>query len=254
MTSARPRGCTNGPHLKLVSVRVTPLQSSIYMHFARLAGLLLVSIATLAQQQSVEITSEPSHHLVMENAYVRVFDVTVAPKATTLVHRHNNDYLFVTLGDSDVISARPGEKPAALLLKDGEIRFTPGKFAHAAINQSDEPFHNITIELLKPATNVRACKGVCPPMYGRISSDQWLISVSTIPAASQIQVADQESDALLVAVSELELSQLLNGKPTLTTMTPGKLLWLPSGATPVLKNSFSKPAMYVVLKFNAEKQ
>jgi len=50
------------------------------MHLARLAELLLVSIATLAQQQSVEITSEPSHHLVLENAYVRVFDVTVAPK------------------------------------------------------------------------------------------------------------------------------------------------------------------------------
>ncbi len=124
------------------------------MHLARVAGLLLVSIATLAQQQSVEITSEPSHHLVLENAYVRVFDVTVAPKATTLVHRHHNDYLFVTLGDSDVVSARPGEKPAALLLKDGEIRFTPGKFEHAAINQSDKPFHNITIELLKPATHV----------------------------------------------------------------------------------------------------
>ena len=56
------------------------LQSFIYMHLARVAGLLLVSIATLAQQQSVEITSEPSHHLVLENAYVRVFDVTVAPK------------------------------------------------------------------------------------------------------------------------------------------------------------------------------
>ena len=107
------------------------------MRKSRVAGLLFLATAALAQhQQSVEITSEPSHHLVFQNEYVRVFDVTVAPRATTLVHKHNYDYLFVTLGDSDVVSVRPGEKPVALKLKDGEVRFTPGNFAHAAINQS----------------------------------------------------------------------------------------------------------------------
>ncbi|MGZ4896751.1 MAG: hypothetical protein ACXVJ0_09805, partial [Candidatus Angelobacter sp.] len=91
------------------------------MRTSRIAGLLFLATATLAQQQQpVEITSEPSHHLVFQNEYVRVFDVTVAPKATTLVHKHNHDYLFVTLGDSDVVSVRPGEKPVALQLKDGE--------------------------------------------------------------------------------------------------------------------------------------
>ena len=132
------------------------------MRTSRVAGLLFLATAALAQhQQSVEITAEPSHHLVFQNEYVRVFDVTVGPHATTLVHKHNSDYLFVTLGDSDVVSVRPGEKPVALKLKDGEVRFTPGNFAHAAINQSDRPFHNITIELLKPSTNVKTCTGSC---------------------------------------------------------------------------------------------
>src|SRR6476646_4130735 len=106
------------------------------MHLAHVAGLLLVSTATLGQQQSVEITSEPSHHLVLENAFVRVFDVSVAPKATTLVHRHNNDYVFVTLGDADITNARVGAQPARLQLKDGDARYTAGGFAHAAINNS----------------------------------------------------------------------------------------------------------------------
>lgn len=223
------------------------------MHLARAAVLLLVSIATLAQQQSVEITSEPSHHLAMENAYVRVFDVTVAPKASTLVHRHNNDYVFVTLGDSDVISARPGEKPAALLLKDGEIRYTPGKFAHAAINQSDKPFHNITIELLKPATNVKSCVK-CASAEWQITSDQWTMSVLSVAPAGEIQLPDQNSDALLVAVSDLVLSQLLNGNPRLSPMMPGKLQWLPAGVRPILTNKTAMPGMFVVLKFNPEKQ
>ena len=225
------------------------------MHRARLTGLLLVSIATLAQQQqSVEITSEPSHHLVMENAYVRVFDVTVAPKASTLVHRHNKDYLFVTLGDSDVISARPGEKPAALLLKDGEIRYTPGKFAHAAINQSDKPFRNITIELLKPATNVKTCVK-CASAEWKISSDQWTMSVFAIPQAETVRLENQGAGTLLVAISDLEIShlwKLRTWRPRY--FKPGNLAWPPAGANPVIKNNSSNPAMYAVLEFNPEKQ
>ena len=67
----------------------------------------------------------------------------------------------MTLGDSDVVSARVGVKPAALHLKDGEVRYTPGNFAHAAINESDQPFHNITIELLKPSDKVTTCADQC---------------------------------------------------------------------------------------------
>src|SRR5436305_9169032 len=193
------------------------------MRTSRVAGLLFLAAAALAQpQQPVEITSEPRHHLVFENEYVRVFDVTVAPRATTLVHKHNYDYLFVTLGDSDVVSVRPGEKPVALKLKDGEVRFTPGNFAHAAINQSDRPFHNITIELLKPSTSVKVCtegcdvssgclgamappNPVCPSTVRRISSDQWMVAMVTLPS-TQIVSQTQTAPHLMIAVSDLDLS------------------------------------------------
>jgi len=237
------------------------------MHVVCVAALLLVSIATLAQPQSVEITSEPSHHLVLENAYVRVFDVTVAPKASTLVHRHNKDYLFVTLGDSDVISARPNEKPASLLLKDGEIRFTPGKFAHAAINQSDKPFHNITIELQDPATNVKNCKGDCkqqgclgatlnspagcPSLEQQITSDQWKMSLFSVAAGVRVQV--QPGNTLLVAVSNLGIQHQLDGAMP-PTLAPGGIIWLPTNDVQSLKSATAEPARYVLLEFLAEKQ
>jgi hypothetical protein len=240
------------------------------MHLAHVAGLLLVSTAALGQQQSVEITSEPSHHLVLENAYVRVFDVTVAPKATTLVHRHHNDYLFVTLGDSDVISARPGEKPVALQLKDGEIRFTPGKFEHAAINQSDKPFHNITIELLKPVTNVKTCNGDCtqegclgatlnsPPspcsvLERRIITDQWKMSLYQASPSTLLGIGPRESGALLIAVSNLEIQYpLTQAKPS--QLMPGGISWISSKDAQSLKSANAEPSRYVLLEFNPEKQ
>jgi quercetin dioxygenase-like cupin family protein len=243
------------------------------MRTSRIAGLVFLATATLAQQQQqpVEITSEPSHHLVFQNEYVRVFDVTVAPKATTLVHRHNHDYLFVTLGDSDVVSARVGEKPAALHLKDGEVRYTPGNFAHAAINESDRSFHNITIELLKPSTNVKTCaegcdvsggcigamagpKPVCPSTFRRISSDQWTVSLVTLPPSAQMEPRTNAPARLVIAVSDLDFAGPTEAAGNNIQRAPGYVGWVPAGVTHKLLNIGSKPAQFVTLEFNPEKQ
>jgi len=235
------------------------------MRTSRLVGLVFLASAALAQQQQpVEITSEPRHHLVFENEYVRVFDVTVAPRDTTLVHRHNHDYLFVTLGDSDVTSARPGEKPVVLQLKDGEVRFTPGNFAHAAINNTDRPFHNTTIELLKPSTNVKTCTGPCAdlsypcgaPCTQRmklISSDQWSVWMITVPPAAQ---ADQQLHAvpqLVVPVSNLEFGIQAGSADTPIQRGPGQIDWLPSRPMHALLNNAKTSARFIALEFNPEK-
>src|SRR5947199_10673202 len=113
-----------------------------------LAGILTsiaFAISLLAQTAPtiVPISKEGHHHLVLENEYVRVYSVEVAPHSETLYHQHDLDYIFVTLGDSDVDSVRVGEQPAHLLLKDGEVRFTKGGFAHKAVNNSEKPFRNV---------------------------------------------------------------------------------------------------------------
>jgi hypothetical protein len=240
----------------------------INMRTSRAAGLVLLAAATMAQQQqTVEITSEPSHHKVFENEYVRVFNVTVAPKASTLVHLHNYDYLFVTLGDSDVVSVRPGEKPVALQLKDGEVRFTPGHFAHAAINNAATPFHNITIELLKPSTNVKTCTESCETHAGcvdrtgifcvstrkLISSDQWTASLVTMPPRSFTDHLSKALPRLVVPVSKLSL--LLPGISSDISRPhqPGQLVWRSAGDTFVPSNiDAANSAHFVVLEFHPE--
>ena len=249
---------------------------NLYMRKSRVAGLLFMATAAMAQhQQSVEITSEPSHHLVFQNEYVRVFDVTVAPRATTLVHKHNHDYLFVTLGDSDVVSVRPGEKPVALKLKDGEVRFTPGNFAHAAVNQADRPFHNITIELLKPSTNVKTCAGSCdeggcigsvpstpgdhshvpgcPATTRLISSDQWTVSLVSLPLNATLN-RPSSGPALLVAVSKLQLGRQSNDAVGPFKRDPGGFDWIPAGRQEGMHNGTSEAAQFVTLEFNPEQK
>jgi len=239
------------------------------MRTSRVVGLVFLATASLAQQQQpVEITSEPRHHLVFQNEYVRVFDVTVAPRDTTLVHRHNHDYLFVTLGDSDVVSARPGEKPVSLLLKDGEVRYTPGNFAHAAINNSDRPFHNITIELLKPSANVKTCTeicitrqfkcpdccGLCPETEKRISADEWTVSLGTLPPSARIEPRTNAPPRLVIAVSDLDFAGSPETAGNDIKRAPGYVGWVPAGVSHALTNNSSKPAQFVALEFKPEQQ
>jgi hypothetical protein len=99
---------------------------------------------------AVPIPQEPHHHLVLENDYVRVFRVTVPAHESTLLHQHDVPYLYVALGPADVINAVQGKPEAHLVMADGQLGYSPGHFAHIARNDSDLPFNNVTIELLKP--------------------------------------------------------------------------------------------------------
>jgi quercetin dioxygenase-like cupin family protein len=230
------------------------------MRILRIAGpalaaslFLVAALGAAAQpQQSVDITSEPSHHLVFENEYLRAFDVIVAPKASTLVHRHEHDYLFVTLGDADLTNARVGEKPTGLQLKDGETRFTPGGFAHAASNNSDRPFHNITIDLLQTATNVKRCtescevpvpcaaaaKSACASVERRISSDQWVMSFVTMPPGSRLEKHTRAVPNLVVAVSNLDLTVVSGSSTREIKRAPGGLAWAHAGNHPLVNSAW----------------
>jgi quercetin dioxygenase-like cupin family protein len=80
-------------------------------HEASTSFFLLIPFLAAPTTIEVQITSEPSHHLVLENEYLRVFKVEVAPHASTLMHRHRHDYVFVTLGDAHVSNEVEGKPP-----------------------------------------------------------------------------------------------------------------------------------------------
>jgi hypothetical protein len=117
------------------------------MHRCLFICLAILAIPSAAPE--VEIIAEPHHHLVLENQSVRVFKVDVPPHSDTLMHWHRHDYIYVTLGDTEVVNAVKDKPPVTLKLRDGETRFSPATFAHIARNLSDQPFRNITIEILE---------------------------------------------------------------------------------------------------------
>jgi quercetin dioxygenase-like cupin family protein len=229
--------------------------------------LVVVASAILGAQTTgeVEITAEPGHHLAIENTYVRVFQVEVPPHAPTLIHRHRHDYIFVTLGASEVENDLEGKPPATLKLQDGETEFTPGNFAHILKNLLGQPFRNVTIELLQdakarksPAPHWDEERGVQILEGGTkdilFVKDGVRVTDVQLQPGAMLPSHHHTGPHLLVAVSDLEVRSDVEGQgPMPGHFKSGDVKWLPGGYTHTLTNVGKQPARFITLELPAEK-
>ena len=227
------------------------------------AALVLCSVALVAQNTSeVEITAEPHHHLALENQYVRVFQVEVAPHDATLMHIHRHDYVCVVLSAANISNEVKGQPPAALKLQAGETRFRAGNFAHIARNLGDTPFHNVAIELLP---NEAARKN--PPakwdeergLHILTGGTQDIMFVQDGVRVSEIDLQPgatmpshhHSGPHLMVAVTDLDVRSDVEGQgPMPGHFKSGDVKWLPGGYTHTLTNTGKQEAKFVTLEFH----
>jgi len=228
------------------------------MHWPLATALIVMLSATalcsFAGSQEVEITTEPAHHLVLENEYVRVFQVEVAPHAATLLHRHRHDYVFVLLGATRISNEVEGKAPVEVTLADGETLFTAGGFAHVARNLADTPFRNVTIELLQDKKEQSAISH-WPKESGEEAfsgGHRKILFVKDGARVSEIDLDpgatfndDSDGPKLVVAINRIEFS---NGKTHREELAPGGRLWSTHPAFEK-KNVGKQPARFVVLEF-----
>jgi quercetin dioxygenase-like cupin family protein len=226
-------------------------------------ALLLIPFFVLASfgaVQEVEITAEPSHHVALENEYVRVFQVEVAPHTATLMHRHRHDYFYVTIGDAQISNEVEGKPPVEVKFADGETRFAPGNFAHIAKNLADQPFRNVTIELLQDE-KMRSAVSRWPMEGGdktfpgvRVKvlfvKDGVRVSEVNLDPGATVPSHHHDGPYLMVAISELDLRSDVEGKePMAAKSKPGDVKWLQGGYTHTLTNTGKQAARLVTLEF-----
>lgn len=101
----------------------------------------------------VPVYEEPHHHLVFQNALVRILDVRVPPGDSTQYHIHANPTIAVSVEEArnwaQTFGAPPDsvQPPAAVpRLLDNWTRVLP--YTHRVGNVDSVPFHYITSELL----------------------------------------------------------------------------------------------------------
>ena len=176
------------------------------------------------------------------------------------MHRHRHDYVFVTLGDAHVSNEVEGKPPVDLKLADGETRFASGNFAHVAKNLSDQPFRNVTIELMQDE-KLRQTPSHWPEESdektfpgGRSTilfvKDGVRVSEVNLEPGAIVPSHHHDGPHLLVAVSDLDMRSDVEGmSPMPGKFKSGDVKWLPGGYTHTLTNEGKSPARFVTVEF-----
>jgi oxalate decarboxylase/phosphoglucose isomerase-like protein (cupin superfamily) len=225
-------------------------------------SLLLVFLTTFltAQAPEVEITAEPHHHEILANDQVRVFTVNVPPHTDTLLHRHRHDYIYVTLGDSEVVNAVQGKDPVTVKLQDGQTGFLSGGYAHIARNLSNNPFRNVTIELLQDdqlrhsTHHWDATRGleILPGGTQEILFVQDAVRASEfeVQPGGMVPLHHHTGPHLAVAITDVKFRSQVEGKAASEVeMKSGESLWIKGGFSHTLTNIGTHPAKWVTLEF-----
>lgn len=230
-------------------------------------ALYLCLAATLLAAQAAapeaEITAEPHHHLTFENKSVRVFYVEVPPHTATLMHWHRHDYFYVTLGDAEIANEVKDMPPVTVNLKDGQTAFTPATFAHLVRDSSDQPFRNVTIEILEDESLRKSTahwdedRGLDILANGtkQILFVKDGIRVTEFELQPGGTAPTPATAYLLVAVSDLRLDAANRPRnaPRLAWSQvddkSGDSSWIPAGVLHGLTDIGKQPAKFVTLEF-----
>jgi hypothetical protein len=227
-----------------------------------LAVLLLFTFSIWAQQQApVDVSSEPHHHHLVDNMFVRAYAVVVDSKTSSLMHRHGHDYLSISLGDAEILNAKENAQPVTAKFKDGDVRFTAAPLVHAVADTADQPFRNITIELMQPTTNQKACtesceipvtcekNAPCASVTKVMSADQWSVTRITIPPGGVYPKHTHLANFLVIPLTNGDPNvQVQDGAPATNHSEVGKVTW----NNPVIHsitNPGKEPLRVVVLEF-----
>ena len=208
-----------------------------------LLALHLVSIPIFALSQSnspqnpVEISGEPRHHPKFENEFVRVWDVTVPAGDATLWHAHRNDNVVVTLAPAKLHIETLGRDPVDVEWKFGEVRFSKATYVHRAMNVGTTPFHNLTIELLKPPP---ANSDSSPaPNEGRepvLENERVRVYRQSLAPGEAVAMHTHPYPGLQVTITAAEIEVTANGKAVRHPVKADDVSWRAGGVTHSIKN------------------
>jgi len=227
-----------------------------------LAFLLVFAAVSLSaaadNDTAVPISQEPHHHLVLENEYTRVYDVTVPAHQSTLMHRHDNDYLGVILEPAEIQNAVVGHPVTKGRAGKGEVRFAVAPLSHRVTDTGETPFRNITIEILKKKSGTpretTPERGLDIGHGGLIDTvvdnSQVRVQEVQIAAGGMLHKHTHKFPLLVVALSDLDLHNMPQGKAAaMVPQTAGEVKWIGAGSTHEVMNAGKQQAHFIEVEF-----
>lgn len=238
----------------------------------RLAVLLILLVTTALGQsarrkaQPVAIAAEPLYKLVLENPRVRVLQAEIPAGKTTTFHRHEADYVLISLSPARVVERIAGKPARTANFAVGETQLVGGGLAHVLTNSGATPYRAVFVELLGAAGEppprtpgqrrnpcVYPAGGItdkCPGTF--MQKRSWkgaTVTVHQLAPGAVLGRHEHKSDHLAVAITPLHLQSAIEGQqPVHLTWQPGEVAWVQGGMSHSLSNEGQQPARFVTIE------
>jgi hypothetical protein len=220
---------------------------------------LLLCASAVAQEDTVapvDLANEPHHKMLFENPQVRVFRLQLQPGEATLPHRHKSLYAYLSLRPVTIANEVRGRPPVVVSLEGSEVHTSKGGFTLVERDKSSEPADLLVIE----AALQSGGKGFAKPIggfgfhnaaFGTLFEFPVMRGyMMTIAAGGHTEKHDENYDRLLIALSDLKLSEDVAGQPSSELqMRAWDIKWFPRGTSHATTNTGTSPAIFITFEF-----
>ncbi len=224
------------------------------------AALLLLCAASTGQVPAPIPDSEvPQRKEILRNHRVTVSLLELAPREATPMHQHDRDMLAVFVNGGRTRNTIFGRTPAADKMAVGEVRFLNAGYAHATQNEGAGPFRVVVVEFADPQGKVEqvgTASHYCNPGSTTACVDEKNLFCTAKVCVEDVSIApgavttkhSHATDHMLVAVSDYELTDEVEGKGTVVrTRKSGEVEYVPAGITHRLTNTGQALARFTVI-------
>jgi hypothetical protein len=196
------------------------------------------------------VRNEPRHHNVFENDYVRVLDVFIGPKDTTLYHLHNTPSVFIILTKAKAASQLAGKQSQEGISLPGTITYdslTTPRF-HRVWNEDTGWFHVMDIELT--GTKHKSNIPVLQNPFLKLLFNEKQVNGYTIELkpGSDLQLAASANGYLVVSKDETVIDYKINEAVQHLFMKAGHYIWIEAEKKSSLSTNNQLPASFVLLQ------
>jgi quercetin dioxygenase-like cupin family protein len=195
---------------------------------------------------------------IFKNNRVNVSLVNIAVGETTPVHKHSRDFISVYLSGDHLQQTVSGEKPDTQKIEAGEVRFRNAGYTHSTKNVGTAPFQAVMVEFADaqgPSKKVHKKSHTCTP-NSKLCVDEKELFCTDKVCVEDVEMApgsvtvrhSHATDHMLVAVSDYELTDEVEGKGTVVRRhKSGEVEYIPAGITHRLTNTGKERARFTVI-------
>lgn len=229
------------------------------MRHARWSLPLFLLLAGLMCAQS---DKRARYQQMLENDYVRVFNLELGPGYHAPAFQNLHDVIWVALDDNSLTLVPVDGERSRVQFKPGDARLFRSYKVREFFNDSGAPFRGVVVELKQRGLTSEGCgclgdieRAVCgcgqaehmPPLWA-VGIGSITLAGSTLAPGQSFTSASHRNDSLLIAITPLQIEDTHGDDPVDVRLQPGEVQWLKEG-NHQFKNMGSGTARFVTIEF-----